>query len=413
MIDIHQLRDVSKAYVAGTHRTRSPRETLREYSPLMRRMGITRIAGVTGLDHIGIPVYTAIRPNARSISVFQGKGLDPDSAKASALMEAIECWHAEHIDSPLRWESCRVMASSARILDIDGPGPLAVRSPPRDVPMPWIEGFDLIREQPTWVPHELVSLDGVKAAGREPLFVGGSNGLASGNHMLEALAHALCEVIERDASSLWFLGSEDPSGKSTQVDFATVDDAVCQSILDTIAAAGLLVAAYDVTSDIGVPVYQCVLLDPPGGVRKMGYFWGFGCHLSPAVALARALTEAVQCRLTEISGSRDDVRHDDYVSNRDDDELREMAEMIAYPPPPVRFDARPSLATDTFQGDVDVLLESLRRAELESAVAIDLSRSDIGIPVVKVIVPELEGCFKEAGYVPGERAKRRMTAEAS
>ena len=66
-------------------------------------MGITRLADVTGLDRIGVPVFQAIRPLSRSVSVSQGKGLDPDAARASALMEAVETWHAERIDRPLGW----------------------------------------------------------------------------------------------------------------------------------------------------------------------------------------------------------------------------------------------------------------------------------------------------------------------
>jgi ribosomal protein S12 methylthiotransferase accessory factor len=92
---------MQKGYLAGTHRTRSPAETLAAYLPLAPQMGITRVANLTGLDQIGLPVYTAIRPNARSLATSEGKGLDDASAKASALMESIESWHAEHIRQPL------------------------------------------------------------------------------------------------------------------------------------------------------------------------------------------------------------------------------------------------------------------------------------------------------------------------
>lgn len=84
-----------KGYTSGTHRTRSPATTFADYARLMPALGITRVANVTGLDHIGLPVYTAIRPTSRSLAVSQGKGLDAAAAKASALMESIEAWHAE------------------------------------------------------------------------------------------------------------------------------------------------------------------------------------------------------------------------------------------------------------------------------------------------------------------------------
>src|SRR5690348_13948976 len=64
-----------KTYLCGTHRTVEPEETLRKTIPLMPAMGITRIANITGLDRIGLPVVLVTRPNSRSLAVSQGKGL--------------------------------------------------------------------------------------------------------------------------------------------------------------------------------------------------------------------------------------------------------------------------------------------------------------------------------------------------
>lgn len=61
-------------------------------------MGITRVADVTGLDRIGIPVVMVCRPNARSLAVSQGKGIDIEAATVSGLMESVELYHAEHIE---------------------------------------------------------------------------------------------------------------------------------------------------------------------------------------------------------------------------------------------------------------------------------------------------------------------------
>ncbi|KYF86628.1 hypothetical protein BE20_00300 [Sorangium cellulosum] len=94
-----------KGYLAGTHRQVPPEETLRRVRRLMPVMGITRIANVTGLDNIGIPVVMVCRPNSRSLSVSQGKGLDLPTAQASGLMESVEAYHAERIDLPLKLAS--------------------------------------------------------------------------------------------------------------------------------------------------------------------------------------------------------------------------------------------------------------------------------------------------------------------
>src|SRR5919202_3278663 len=90
-----------KVYRKGTHRARFPEETWDIIEPKLTRFGITRIADVTGLDTIGIPVALGIRPLARSLSVSQGKGQTSTLAKVSAAMESIELWHAEHAYPPV------------------------------------------------------------------------------------------------------------------------------------------------------------------------------------------------------------------------------------------------------------------------------------------------------------------------
>src|ERR1700712_3043758 len=99
------IQRAAKAYLRGTHRLVPPAQTVERVRPMLRALGITRVADVTGLDSIGIPVVMVCRPNARSLSVAQGKGQDLDAARASGLMESIEQWHAEHIVRPMLFAS--------------------------------------------------------------------------------------------------------------------------------------------------------------------------------------------------------------------------------------------------------------------------------------------------------------------
>ena len=84
------------------HRSVEPSETFAKANAVGKLAGITRLANVTGLDRVGVPVVMAVRPNSRSLSVFQGKGLTLELAKISALMEALETFHAESLRLPLR-----------------------------------------------------------------------------------------------------------------------------------------------------------------------------------------------------------------------------------------------------------------------------------------------------------------------
>ncbi|MFD2442135.1 hypothetical protein ACFSS8_22245 [Paracoccus kondratievae] len=66
--------ETEKQHRRGTHRTVPPAQTLARLTALMPAIGITRLANLTGLDRIGLPVTMACRPNARSLVVAQGKG---------------------------------------------------------------------------------------------------------------------------------------------------------------------------------------------------------------------------------------------------------------------------------------------------------------------------------------------------
>jgi YcaO-like protein with predicted kinase domain len=198
--------DISAARHYAAQRAVDPAVTLARVQPLLRPMGITRIANITGLDDIGLPVVNVVRPNARSNAVSQGKGLDLDAAKASGVMEAIETYCAEHILQPLKLANATEMARHHRLPDLTAlPRPTGSRFE-KDTPILWIEGHDILGGEPIWVPFELVHMNftvpPVPGSGH---FLLSSNGLASGNVLAEALGHGLGELIERDASALFAL----------------------------------------------------------------------------------------------------------------------------------------------------------------------------------------------------------------
>ena len=74
---------------------------------------VARIAELTGLDTIGIPVFAAIRPMGRSLSTQQGKGITSEAARVSALMESLETWTAEHLALPVVRGSYRALRARA------------------------------------------------------------------------------------------------------------------------------------------------------------------------------------------------------------------------------------------------------------------------------------------------------------
>jgi YcaO-like protein with predicted kinase domain len=400
----------AKGHLRESHRLRTPAETFEANRRFMSAMGITRLANITGLDSIGLPTYTAIRPNSRSLSTSQGKGLDSASAKASALMESIESWHAERLELPLRFESYAELRAHAEVVDIARVTVAPRRKARTNTPLLWAPGEDLFRHVTTFVPYDLVTMNTVHPPEYKPTFLVSSDGLASGNHVLEAVVHGLCERIERDAVALWYAST----AALRPVDLTTVEDADCRRLLQLIDDAEVAVSAWNITSDVGIPTFACYVLEPPGRQtgRGLGFYHGFGCHLNPTIALFRAIIEAVQGRVTFISGSRDDLFYENFEQIRDTVQLDAMWEEIdAGKEHAEPFGTPVSLASDTFEDDLRVLLEALRRVQLGSAIAVDLTRAEVGIPVVKVIVPGLE-VMPEPGVRPGERLRAFRTAAA-
>lgn len=403
-----------KAYRAGTHRTRSPEETLARVRGLLPVMGITRIANITGLDCIGVPVVVTCRPNSRSLAVSQGKGLDLVAAKVSAVMESIEAYHGEHIVLPVKLGSYEELRYSHEVVDVEQVPRTSNSLFHPNLPLIWIEGHDLVQGERVWVPYETVHTNYTLAlrvgAGA---FSATSNGLASGNHLLEAISHAICEVVERDATTLWHLRSAEAQ-RAGQIDLDTIDDPGCRAVLERFDAAGVATAVWDTTSDVGIPSFLCTITDQQDNPMRLLYpTAGMGCHPARHVALLRALTEAAQSRLTAIAGSRDDLHRGEYERYRNPDLLRAHRARIAGGSPRRDFRDVPSFEADTFDDDVTWEVERLRAAGIERIVAVDLTRPEFRIPVVRVVIPGLEGVHSLPDYAPGRRAQAFMSREGA
>jgi len=394
---------VPKRFCAGTQRTVAPAATLDRVRPLLPVMGITRIANVTGLDRLGVPVVMVTRPNARALAVAQGKGLDLAAAKASGVMESIESWHAEHITLPLKLASYEQLRFTHRVVEpatlprIEG----GLYHPHHR--LLWIEGFDLLGDEPVWLPYELVHTDyTLPLPSGAGCFPATSNGLASGNHLLEAIVHGVCEVVERDAITLWHLRPE-AEREATRVDLAGVEEPGCRALLERLEEADIAAAAWDITSDVGVPAFLCQLTERDWRAQAdFGWAGGTGCHPDRHVALLRAATEAVQARLTQIAGSRDDLAPGDYGGHAVTLLERRRRAILADGGRPLARTAE--FRGETFDEDVAWLLERLRAAGLGRAIAVELSKPELRIPVVRIVVPGLEDGVETPGYLPGARA---------
>ncbi|HEX3762695.1 MAG TPA: YcaO-like family protein [Kofleriaceae bacterium] len=364
----------------GTLRAASLAATWRRFAPAARHAGITRIAELTGLDTIGIPVFAAIRPMGRSLSTQQGKGATALAARVSALMESLETWSAEHLALPVVRASWRRLGG--RAVDVRRLARPRGRLD-RDARWRWVEGWDLGADRAVLVPEQAVTLDTTFRA--PPVFDISSNGLASGNARVEAVAHGLCEVIERDAEAAWRR-----AGGDRRLVLDSIPDPTCRALIERIAAAGARVFVWDVAdpaSPAGIAVIGAAIMEDPGepAWRTLGFYQGFGAHWQPEIAIARALTEAAQTRLTYIAGARDDFFPHDYARATDPELLAGLWQRFSAPcDEPVGFDELPRRAARTLGDAVEQLVATQRQV-----IAVDLTHPALGVPVVKVLVPGL------------------------
>ena len=397
--------EAPKKHRAGTHRMVSPEETLESVRRFFPAMGITRVADITGLDVIGLPVVTVCRPNSRSVTVSLGKGLDLAAAKASGVMENIEAFTAERITRPLVLGSVNDLRSSHPLAGVDLLPRTADSVYHADAPLLWIEGRELLTGTPRWVPYEMVhtayTLPRPTGTG---CFIATSNGLASGNHLLEAISHAICETVERDAATLHSVRAPRDAA-SRRIDPKTVDDAGCLEALDRLDWAAMSVAIWDITSDAGIPAFSCRIAERRQPPAVSAYdAEGMGCHPDRNVALLRALTEAAQSRLGHISGARDDPSGWEHAYGTNEDPAEQAADLAGEAARD--FTAVAAFDGDSVDADVAWELAGLRAIGISEVVAVDLTHEDFGIPVVRVIVPGLEG---PVTTVPECRLGRRAT----
>lgn len=371
--------------LGGTIRAATAEQTLKRLRPKLARFGITRIARITGLDHIGIPVSVAVRPASKLLATSQGKGTTPELADISAAMESIETWHAENLPPPARIASLRELARDSEVLD-----PATLKRPPRlrhpfdpDVQRAWHRGTELGSGRSILLPSSYLDLDTAGRAAPQALtFRVTTTGLASGNTLGEALLHGLCEVVERDAHYR-LLQLEPGERRARLVDLNSVEDPINRDLLDRLHDAGMHVEVEDMAFGIALPAFRVTIRELDSAFR---FFWdeGAGAHPKPEIALSRALTEAVQSRLAYISGARDDFFPDAYRLQIPQAAQRSDTIERATGRRPMSACPRPRL-----ERSISANLELVRRLVNQPVVYFDHTRPEHDVSVVHVICPPL------------------------
>ena len=418
-----QLHSAPKFLGRGMHRVIAPAETLRRIRPLARQAGVTRLADITGLDRVGIPTYSAVVPRSRDLlSVYNGKGATHADAACGALMEAIERHSALEMRRPMVRGSFRKLRRRRRVLD---PRRISYQPAPGytdDTVVHWVEGFDIAGREPLLVPARAAGYMLGDDGGPACYEVITSNGLASGNTLEEAICHGLCEVIERDAWTLADLAGHwlplwkherqpaegpfhDDVERYPEIDLAGAGPAIGR-MLRRFENAQVRIRVKDITSDIGVPTVAASAIED--GPIPMAHL-GFGAHPDTQVAIGRAISELAQSRVVDIQGVREDISGPDELVPSYMHHVKRVSQINRqswYHHPTARrrrWREIGGAVHGDILDDIHFMLTKLGARGLAQTIVVDLTSAELGVPVVRVLVPGLESWAADHSLI-GRRA---------
>ena len=349
---------------------------------------------MTGLDNIGMPVFQAVRPWSRALSVHQGKGLTRGTAMLGALMEGVESHHAEIFDGERVIAAFDDLPPSARAPALSDFAGSEAKAPDTSARLAWTRATRLITDAELMVPFEFVCLDCTYEG--ETWIDKSSVGLAAHFDRSEAITSAIYEVIERDAEWAW---RRQPVHKRTlhSVQPASPPFGWFQALYDDIRRAGLRMTLYQAPAVISLPVFICEIVERGAGHAARQLVYGSGAHAEPETALLRSVLEAVQSRVTVIAGVRDDIFYPDPASGAGES----IGMGIPMPPgmqPLCWEEAIANFRSSGIVAPLDLAL-LLERAGYPDTAIVDLSRDNMDAQVVKAVCPGL-GSFDR---------RRRMT----
>ena len=378
-------------YFKRTHRIIPPSKTIENNESKCKIAGITRITEITHLDRVGLPVFSAIRPTSQdgSISIYGGKGISTEHAKASAMMEGFERYSAERQDDKTIIGTISEIENVGNVIN-----PKSLNLPSEfekkdisSINFEWSLTHDLISDEDYYVTsnaifHPYVLDDNTC----ETLFKSNTNGLASGNSKEEAILHGMFEVIERDAWSIFELTHKN----SKQINLDTIESDVINDSLLKFSENEINIKLMDLTADINIPTIAASADDTllkDAGLLTLG----IGTHLDPEVAILRALTEVAQSRATQIHGAREDTVRADFARTAGYERMKRINKHY-FQQDEVQIDLNDieNKSTDSITKDIDIVLDELKINEIEHVLYYDLTRPELDINVVRVIIPTME-----------------------
>ncbi|WP_298985835.1 YcaO-like family protein [uncultured Roseibium sp.] len=348
--------------------------------PHLTSFGITRLADVTGLDRVGIPVVQAVRPLARSNAVNQGKGLTLAEAAVSATIEAVETYACETPEQIGDRASPNDVYGHAAAHNLSCHLASKASDEWAQEPIAFLRGIEPISQDIVSVPAALVSTDYTPSSihALSP-FIRSTTGLGGGASLEEAIQHGFLEVLER-ISTDQAMTTHGFFEKNRIVPETSADRCTAR-LISQVKDAGLLFAAFECTPVGRFPVVWVKLLDERASATSLPFAAdGFACRPTLSAALRAALLESIQTRASVISGAREDITRSFYPRNPDDQliafERRQMGK---------RSGQNPSFVGKNSPVRMKDFAEALAEAGLTAAIVPVLALKDVPLFIVRIV----------------------------
>jgi ribosomal protein S12 methylthiotransferase accessory factor len=391
------LNEAPIKYKKSTHRTNLPEETLDKISDITMDIGLTRTSKITHLDRLNIPVYTSVRPLADegAVSVYAGKGPTDIHAKVSSIMEAIERYSAEQQESDekiiKRYDPADCLNPEELILPKDTY---------HDEELEWTKAVSIKTGDEIYVPSNAV-YHPYNSKNIHHIHLSNTNALASGNELEEAIFHGMMEVVERDAWSFFEVYKEEKA----EINCQDTDNEYIRKLLDKFERNNVSIKLLDLTIENEIPTIAAVsedltLKDP--ALLTLG----IGTHLDPDIAAIRAITEVAQSRATQIHGTREDTTRANLLRQTGYERMKRLNKhWFRKSSETINLEDIPDRSSDSFRKDIEITMKLLEKSGITDAYYVDLTR-EIGIPVVRVIIPEMEVYSVDTSRI-GRRLKEK------
>lgn len=351
------------------------------FKELKKSLGISRVAKINGLAGLDLPVFIAVRPNAKYISVSSGKGLHVDEALISTLMETAESNALEHSYRHDLVGTYNQLSSDYLLLN-----PQKIHtgffeiSNILNVELHWIKGRNIINDQEIFVPSESVFFE--KHSIVADYFTLTSNGVAASFSETYAINHALYELMERHYLTQWQNNLAAKTVNSVLVDSSILPSKVTQ-LVEYLNTQGLDVFLWDISDPKGdIACFQAASLMKSEFFTN-ALFTGSVAHVNAQTAMIKAILETIQSRAGYISGSRDDIMPEYYQRNFSQINTHNLAKLYDLPKQVISIKNSPDLTEIEMN---HFLLAQLKKLGILEAIMVKLS--DDPVPVVKIIIPQ-------------------------